>query len=128
MRLSLIHIYAVIDRLQFDRVLSNLVDNSVKYRKQGVKLKIKISLTSEDAYAVIRFADNGIGIESAEEEKIFDSFYRTDPARSNTEKGSGLGLSIVRQIVERVGGRVVAKGSPQLGLIVTIVLPETGRS
>ena len=121
-------VYAGIDRLQFDRVLSNLVDNSVKYRKQGVKLKIKISLTSEDAYAVIRFADNGIGIESTEEEKIFDSFYRTDPARSNTEKGSGLGLSIVRQIVERVGGRVVAKGSPQLGLIVTIVLPETGRS
>ena len=71
----------------------------------------------------IRFADNGRGIHPEDAPKIFDSFYRTDPARSQTIKGSGLGLAITKQIIEKLGGSISAEGTPDQGLTVTVTLP-----
>lgn len=112
-----------IDRLQFNRVLANLIDNSVKYKKEEPG-EIEITLEDLQKDIGITFADNGQGISSGEAEKIFDSFYRTDPARSNTAKGSGLGLSIVKQIVEHMGGHIWARGRLNEGLTIVITLPK----
>lgn len=71
---------------------------------------------------MLRFEDNGPGVEQGALEKIFDSFYRTDPARSSLKKGSGLGLSVAREIIESFGGGIYAEASKMGGLAVVIVL------
>ncbi len=114
-----------LDRFQFGRVLSNLMDNSVKYKKpREEKPKIRLTLTCDGKAAVLRFSDNGIGIDEEEAEKIFESFYRTDPARSNTTKGSGMGLSIARKIIRRMGGEIKAAGRADHGIEITMILPR----
>ncbi len=115
-----------IDRLQFNRVLSNLVGNSVKYKKDGLG-KIEITLEDKEKEICIQFADNGSGVSDSEAEKIFDSFYRTDPARSNVAKGSGLGLAITKQIVEHMNGCIFAKGHLNDGLTINIILPKSDK-
>jgi len=112
-----------LDRVQFNRVLSNLMDNSVKYKKDGWG-SIEIALSGRGGSAEIQFSDNGRGVEDSEADKIFDSFYRTDVARTNVAKGSGLGLAITKQIVEQMGGTINAKGNLNEGLTVNIVLPK----
>lgn len=114
---------AEIDRVQFSRVLSNLIDNSVKYKKEGLG-RIQITLEDQGENICIDFSDNGRGVSDEEADKIFDSFYRTDPARSNTVKGNGLGLAITKQIVEHLGGRICAKGRLNDGLSISITLPK----
>ncbi len=112
-----------IDRLQFSRVLSNLIDNSVKYKQPG-RGKIEIALYNTGKEVEIEFSDDGSGIDEKDADKIFDSFYRADPARSSAVKGSGLGLAIVKQIVERMGGTVRARGHADRGLTISIKLPK----
>ena len=116
--------FVQIDRFQFERVVANLIDNSSKYRR-GAHGKVNIYLVRNAGAAEITFRDDGIGIAENEEEKIFESFYRADPAR-NTEKGSGLGLAIARQIVEHMGGKIWAQAVQSGGLIIRIRLPEAG--
>ncbi|WP_195269804.1 HAMP domain-containing sensor histidine kinase [Eubacterium sp. 1001713B170207_170306_E7] len=113
-----------IDLAQFGRVLWNLFENSLKYAGEE-NTKIKISLTEEAGVAVLRFEDNGPGVEKDALEKIFDSFYRTDPARSSQKKGSGLGLSITREIIKGFGGSIYAEPSALGGLAMIIHLPIT---
>lgn len=115
---------ASLDRMQFGRVVSNLVENSIKYKRSQVPCQIMITLEKADhQHLRIRFADNGRGIHPEDAPKIFDSFYRTDPARSQTIKGSGLGLAITKQIIEKLGGSISAEGTPDQGLTVTVTLP-----
>ncbi len=113
-----------IDQIQFGRVLSNLIDNSIKYKKEGHG-KIEITLEDLQDDVRIQFSDNGKGIHSDEADKIFDSFYRADPARSSLIKGNGLGLAITKQIIEHMGGHISAKGSLNIGLTLTITLPKS---
>ncbi len=112
----------LLDRNQFPRVLRNLIDNSVKYRGESDKGWILITLADEPGRVVLEFADNGKGIDPIDADRIFESFYRADPARSSAIKGNGLGLAIVRQIIESMGGSISAKGSPNTGLTVRISL------
>lgn len=114
---------ARIDRVQFGRAVQNLVDNSVKYKKPG-RGRLAISLRPYAGGWEISFADNGRGVGRRETDKIFESFYRTDPARSNVAAGSGLGLSIARQIVEQHGGGIRAESGDGQGLTIYITLPE----
>lgn len=113
-----------IDRVQFNRVLSNLIDNSVKYKKDGLG-KIEITIEERQKDICIQFTDDGQGVSDDEADKIFDSFYRTDPARSTAVKGNGLGLAITKQIVERMGGCICAKGHLNSGLTINITLPKS---
>lgn len=112
----------LIDRLQFDRVIANLADNSIKYRR-GDSCLLELWLSCTENEVVLEWKDDGIGIAGGEAEKIFESFYRTDPARGNAAKGSGLGLSIARRIVERMGGYISARARRSGGLCITITLP-----
>jgi two-component system phosphate regulon sensor histidine kinase PhoR len=85
-------------------VLQNLLDNAVQYTSPGGR--VDLSAVSRDHEAVITVADTGIGIPLADQERIFERFYRVDAARSREVGGTGLGLSIAKHIVEAHGGRL----------------------
>ena len=82
-----------------------------------------MSLSEEGSQLAIRCDDDGIGVDAAELPKLFDSFYRTDTARTNVAGGSGLGLAIVRRIMTAFGGSVRAEVSPKGGLCIVLLLP-----
>ena len=118
--------YVRMDRLQFGRVVSNLVDNSVKYKRVGLGI-LKIIIQEEHETVQIIVKDNGIGVSPNECEKLFDSFYRTDPARTNAAKGSGLGLSITKQIIENMNGSIWAKSAINEGMEMHLELPKADK-
>ena len=104
------------DRDQFARVLDNLVSNSWKY-KTGKAGTLAIALESQGKKQVrMELADDGPGVAPDQLERIFESFYRTDRARSHVAAGSGLGLAVVRKIVETMKGRIWAEANKPRGL------------
>ena len=115
-------IYVRIDRGEFTRVLKNIWENSSKYRRSD-GVHVHISFAAEDDVLTICCDDDGIGVRTEDLPKIFDSFYRTDNARTNVAAGSGLGLAIVRQIMTALGGSVRAAHAPTKGLRIILCLP-----
>ncbi len=115
----------MIDTDRFQRVIRNIISNSVKYAKKDEKGKIEFAAQTYQKSVIITLADNGIGIEDENLSKIFESFYRADPARTKTSEGSGIGLSVARQIVELHGGKIWATGKEGKGLTILISLPRT---
>lgn len=112
-----------LDLDQFARVLQNIVGNSLKYRK-GEQVRLAIAADPADGHSVLlSFADDGQGVPQEQLEKIFESFYRTDRARSHVAKGSGLGLAITKKIIETMGGRIWAEPTKPQGLTICIELP-----
>jgi len=110
-----------IDRSEMDRVFRNLIDNTVKYRQKGSSLvKISAALRGEDR-VVIRVGDDGPGVRKENLEKIFTCFYRGDAARTFPSGGSGIGLAVVRQLIDQQGGEVHAENDG--GLVIVIELP-----
>lgn len=101
-----------------ERAIANLVENAVKYAPSG---PITVQATNDQILVI----DAGPGIAESDLPHVFDRFYRSDAAR--TEPGSGLGLSIVRQIVERHGGVTIARNNPDRGAAVGFVLPAVSR-
>jgi len=106
------------------RSLLNLVNNALKY-SQDQKF-IGVSLYRQNGAVNLEVTDHGIGIPETEQQKIFEKFYRVgDPLVHNT-KGSGLGLSLVRHIVQAHGGQVSVDSVPGQGSKFTISLPVNG--
>ena len=103
------------------RALGNLVDNAVKYTPAGGK--VEISLLAEEGQARIVVRDTGIGIDPADAARIFDPFVRLDAARSRDAGGAGLGLALVRAIVDAHGGAIAVESTPGAGSRFTIRLP-----
>lgn len=111
---------AVIDPEQFQRIFDNLLENSRKYG--NIKpIQITLSLNEREKDFLIRFSDNGQGVPEGKLKFIFDEFYRADESR-NKKEGNGLGLYIVRNLIESMGGKVWAKN--ESGLAVYIELPK----
>ncbi len=108
------------DREGITEVFTNLIENAIKYNKQGGS--IDIDLREKEGFAVTEVVDTGIGMAETELDKIFDRFYRVDASRGVTV-GSGLGLSIVKTIVEAHGGRVQVKSAAGQGSTFTVFLP-----
>lgn len=100
------------------RCLTNLIDNAVKYGQCA-----QVSAAREDGLAVIRVRDRGPGIPESELEKVFDPFYRLESSRSRETGGTGLGLTIARNIVEQHGGTIRLRNHPAGGLEVIVALP-----
>lgn len=111
-----------IDRGEFARILRNLWENSSKYRR-STGVHVHMSLATEVEQIAVRCDDDGTGVRAEDLPKLFDSFYRTDAARTNVAAGSGLGLAIVRRIMTAFGGSVRAEEAPQGGLRIVLLLP-----
>jgi signal transduction histidine kinase len=110
-----------VDREAMARSLVNLVNNALKYSQD--RKYIGVNLYREDGAVKLEVIDHGIGIPQQEQSKIFEKFYRVgDPLVHNT-KGSGLGLSLVRHIVQAHGGQVSVDSTPGEGSKFTIALP-----
>ena len=110
------------DRDQLETALANLVRNALTYSDEGGRVVVTVRAQG-DADVAIAVSDNGIGIAPADAERIFERFYRVDYARSRENGGSGLGLSIVEEIVAAHGGTVGVWSTPGNGSTFTIVLP-----
>lgn len=115
-------LYICMDRSHFSRVLDNLCQNSIKYKKDDI-VHMKITQQVVQTTCILHFQDDGCGIQREEATRLFDNFYRSDPARSSKIKGNGLGLSIARQIIEHMNGSIRAEGEPNKGLCIILQLP-----
>jgi len=110
-----------VDREAIARSLLNLVNNALKYSKD--QKFIGVTLYRANGSVKLEVRDKGIGIPPAEQEKIFEKFYRCGDPLVHNIKGSGLGLSLVRHIVRAHGGNVVVESAPDKGSKFTIELP-----
>ena len=111
----------IADPEQLRRVIQNIVGNSCKYFDKEEK-QFSLSLADAGDFVLVRASDNGCGIAPADLPYIFDRFYRTDTSRSSGTGGSGIGLSIVKKIIEDHGGRVWAGAEEGKGTVITIEL------
>ena len=109
-----------IDQEQFSRILDNLVENSRKYAGTS-PLQIHVGLQETQKGVCIRFSDNGQGVPEEKLPFLFDEFYRGDESR-NQKEGNGLGLYIVKTLIEAMGGRVSAENRD--GFCVIMELPK----
>jgi len=105
---------------RLERLLRNLVDNAIKYTPDGGT--ITLSLFRDGGWAVLEVSDTGIGIAPEHIPHIFERFYRVDKARSRASGGSGLGLTIVKNVVEQHGGTVSVSSEPGKGSRFTVRL------
>ncbi len=108
------------DGRRLEQALQNLASNALRHTPQGGR--ITLSAEQQEHATLLRVADTGSGIPPEHVPHIFDRFYKADPSRSAS--GSGLGLSIVRAIVERHGGKVSARSEPGAGTTFEITLPR----
>jgi len=116
---------ALIDREKMARVLINLFQNSVKYKKPDQTIELSLNLTRQNGEVLLSVADNGTGIEKSDLPYVFDQFYRADISRGR-QGGSGLGLAIARQIVHLHEGKIWIIGNNDGGITVNITLPVSG--
>lgn len=100
----------------------NLLDNAVRYSPAGGS--VTVSASRDEDWVYIRVADTGIGIPADAQERVFERFYRVDPARSRATGGTGLGLSIVKHIVADHGGSVSVESEEGVGSTFTITIPR----
>lgn len=111
-----------LDKTQFIRVLFNMVENSCKYAGENVKVRFRTYLENE--YICLEVRDNGPGVNEENIGRIFEVFYRADSSRTDSGKSSGLGLSIVKRVIEGHGGTISAHNDN--GLVMVIKLPRRG--
>ena len=112
------------DAAELQTVFANLLDNAVKYSGNEVKVSVNVK-SLNDKFVIIRIKDSGIGIPAAEVKRIFKRFYRVPSVSTQKQKGTGLGLFIVRSIVKKHGGKIWADSKGEgLGSEFTIQLPK----
>lgn len=109
------------DSRLFHIIVSNLMSNAVKYLRPQGRLELSYRLEGDRLKIVV--ADDGIGIPAAEQEKLFTKFYRASNAQSHQTEGTGLGLYIVKQSVEQLGGTITLASAEDKGAAFTIVMP-----
>ena len=111
-----------VDPLKLRRVLLNLLDNAIKYSPEGGTVALRV-MTAADGRLRLEVHDQGLGIPLAEQERIFEKFYRSDPQLARGVGGTGLGLYICRELVQRMGGEIGVESEPGKGSTFTVELP-----
>ena len=114
------------DRDQLIMAIQNLVENAVNYSPEGTQ--VTVSSIVKDGIITISITDQGIGIPENEKERIFERFYRVDPARSRESGGTGLGLSIVKHVATKHGGDVSVWSVEDVGSTFSLKLPIFSKS
>jgi PAS domain S-box-containing protein len=112
---------ALADEDKLRQVLVNLLDNAIKYSPDGGDVTVELAGGAARARLTVR--DGGLGIPPAEQERIFEKFYRLDPALTRGVGGSGLGLYISRELVSRMGGTLTVRSEPGEGAAFVVDLP-----
>ncbi|MGI8425911.1 MAG: sensor histidine kinase [Actinomycetota bacterium] len=105
---------------ELGQAIRNILENALRYTSEGI---IRVSVSRQEGLAVVEVADTGAGIPNKDLERIFERFYRVDPARSRETGGTGLGLSIARHAIQRHNGKVSAKSELGKGSVFKITLP-----
>jgi signal transduction histidine kinase len=114
------------DAAHLERALRNLVKNAVEASPSGAEVRVGLSVVGGSAEIAV--ADDGPGMAAEDVARIFERFYRADPARSSEHGGSGLGLPIARWAVRRHGGDIKVASTPGSGTVMTISLPLPAHS
>ena len=114
-------ILAGADAPRLHQVVSNLLENAIKYSPRGGRIELRVA--SRDGYGVIDVADQGLGIPAHEHNRIFEKFYRLDPDMTGGVGGSGLGLHIARELIRYMNGTITVTSGPGNGSTFTIGLP-----
>ena len=114
-------IHVLGDRAQVEMAISNLIENAINYSPNGTR--VAVALRGINNLAEISISDQGLGIPEKDLERIFERFYRVDPARSRATGGTGLGLSIVKHVVTNHGGDISVWSVEGSGSTFTIRLP-----
>jgi two-component system sensor histidine kinase SenX3 len=109
------------DREQLIMAIHNLIENAINYSPDNTK--VSVTTKAEQEIVEIAVTDQGIGIPESELERIFERFYRVDPARSRETGGTGLGLSIVKHVATKHGGEINVWSSPNVGSTFAMRLP-----
>ncbi|MCC5814516.1 MAG: response regulator [Leptospira sp.] len=113
-------IFKKIHKFEWDLILRNLLSNAVKFTREG---SIYFSVSLQKEFAHIKIKDTGIGIEENELDKIFDRFYRTERSLNLSIIGSGIGLNIVKRMVNLCGGSIAVASKPNEGTEFIVTLP-----
>jgi two-component system heavy metal sensor histidine kinase CusS len=111
------------NQVMFRRMISNLLSNALKYTKENGLIQIFIKETPDNLVEII-IRDNGIGIAAEHLPKIFDRFYRVDPARSHATGSTGLGLAIVKSIIDLHHATISIHSEPEKGTIFILLFPK----
>ncbi|MCC4411969.1 GHKL domain-containing protein [Limosilactobacillus reuteri] len=106
----------------FQSLVHNLLENAAKY--SPTDSTIDVQLTTDDRHIILRVADQGQGIAKENRQKVFERFYREDESHSNKVAGSGIGLSIVKMIIEKYHGKITIHDNEPVGTIFTVYLPK----
>jgi two-component system phosphate regulon sensor histidine kinase PhoR len=114
-------VYTTADATDLAIALDNLLANAIAYTDRG---SVTIRLSASDDTVGVVVSDSGVGIPAEHLPRIFERFYRVDAARGRTSGGTGLGLSLVRNAVERSGGSVEISSQAGVGTTVTVSLPR----
>ncbi|MBO5293334.1 MAG: response regulator [Lachnospiraceae bacterium] len=113
------------DEKKVRRVIMNLVDNAVKFTEEGcISIVIGFRRESYGINLIIRIKDTGIGMDETSLEKLFTSFNQVDTGRCRQESGLGLGLAIVQELVQKMGGAITIKSKKNKGTVVKFVVPQ----
>ncbi|MEP6846007.1 MAG: HAMP domain-containing sensor histidine kinase, partial [Panacibacter sp.] len=111
------------DEAHFTNLISNLVDNAIKYSKEKVALQLKVTTHSTPKFFIMQFEDNGIGMSKETAKRIFEKFYRAHTGNIHNVKGFGLGMSYVKTIADVHKGRVRVDSTLGKGSTFTIEMP-----
>ena len=112
---------AQIDSVKLGMAFTNIIENAVKYNFDNGW--VKVTLNADHKFFYLRVADSGVGIPEELQDHIFERFYRVDKARSRQAGGSGLGLSIVHELVERNFGTIEVSSKEGEGTKFTVRMP-----
>ncbi len=115
------------DPEQIKRVINNIISNSLKYNDKDVGV-INIRIKDQKDYVHFEIEDNGRGVAQEDLPYIFERFYRTDASRNSKKGGSGIGLSIVKKIIEAHGGTIWAFSTLETGLSIHFILKKAGNT
>lgn len=111
------------DYRALEKIFVNLVGNSVKFTKPGGWVSVRSRI--EEGWAVIEVEDNGVGIALSEQGHIFERFRQADGSSTRRYRGTGLGLALVKEMTERMGGAVLVESEPGHGTTMTVRLPRS---
>jgi two-component system phosphate regulon sensor histidine kinase PhoR len=110
------------DRTQLKSALTNLIDNAIKYSPSAPQISVKLGLNN--AHYLVDIKDRGIGMDEETQMQVFDRFFRATKGNIHDVKGHGLGLSFVKEIVEKHRGQITLKSAPGEGTTFTLALPR----